>query len=115
MLVEYIAAVVNSYSNGTRSLPNYAAYLTKIAVSVVVAVLNILGVDIVGKATIIFGIIILVPVLVLVVGGFIKLNLSGIVTPVITITSFSKFASILIWNLCGFDSAGNLAGNIKIF
>ncbi|CAI6003311.1 unnamed protein product [Closterium sp. NIES-65] len=79
----------------------------------VTTALNLSGVDIVGKASMVFGVSVIAPFVAMFFFAIPQLNLQWISFPTPKPLNWPKLLSVLLWNTSGFDSAGACAGEVK--
>lgn len=106
MFVDYFRAMFNSVN-----LNLGARWGIKIAVMFFCTALNIRGVDIVGDASVSFGILVMLPFVVMAVLGWTKERSGPFIPPVDY--NWGSFLTVLMWNTSGFDSAGTCAAEVK--
>jgi amino acid transporter len=82
------------------------------AMIVVVAIMNIRGTQIVGRAAILFAFFVLAPFLVLVLAGAPQVNPALWFTKPETV-EWGLLLSIMLWNTCGWDNAACCAGEVQ--
>mmetsp|Transcript_4981 Transcript_4981/g.7551 ORF Transcript_4981/g.7551 Transcript_4981/m.7551 type:complete len:517 (-) Transcript_4981:27-1577(-) len=108
MFVDYIEQMVgHEFGHWTR----FSIGATMVAL---LGLVNIIGVDVVGDGAGVFGIFVLAPFLVMVIIGF----ASGDVdtsdwSRTIETPDIGLFVSLLLWNTCGYDSAGTCAAEVE--
>mmetsp|Transcript_733 Transcript_733/g.1748 ORF Transcript_733/g.1748 Transcript_733/m.1748 type:complete len:624 (+) Transcript_733:367-2238(+) len=75
---------------------------------------NVIGVDVVGDGASVFGVFVILPFLVMVIIGFASGEVEpsdwGKSTPSL---DFGLYVSMLLWNTCGYDSAGTCAAEVE--
>jgi len=110
MFVDYVEDVMGpefEFSHTTR-------FLMGASMVGLLAVVNVVGVDVVGDGAGVFGIFVIAPFFLMVIVGF----SSGEVEPsnwgdTITKPNLGLYISMLLWNTCGYDSAGTCAAEVE--
>ena len=106
MFVDYLCRTVHR-----NNLPWITTWLIKIVLMVCCAAMNIRGVDVVGDATVYFGILVLAPFVVMSMMGFSSAPVGVPDTP--APIEWGKFLTVVMWNTSGFDAAGTCAAEVK--
>ena len=87
--------------------------LIKIAFVFVCCVINIIGIDIVGKASTLLMIVCIAPFIILFIAEAPQLDTSLVFSKPLDGVSWTAFLPMISWNLSGFDSAGHIVEEVK--
>lgn len=114
MFCDYLEEALYSGSEG--ELPLLYSFSIKLALVVIITYLNILGVDVVGNAAVLFSVAVLSPFAVMcaigmpkVVGGGLQRALKR---PREEPHEWGRFFAVMLWNTSGFDCAGTCADEV---
>eukprot|EP00511_Aplanochytrium_stocchinoi_P001689 CAMPEP_0204830470 /NCGR_PEP_ID=MMETSP1346-20131115/8663_1 /ASSEMBLY_ACC=CAM_ASM_000771 /TAXON_ID=215587 /ORGANISM="Aplanochytrium stocchinoi, Strain GSBS06" /LENGTH=401 /DNA_ID=CAMNT_0051960743 /DNA_START=71 /DNA_END=1273 /DNA_ORIENTATION=+ len=94
------------------------SFMTRVTVgsllTITLALVNVVGVDVVGDGAGVFGVMVLLPFIALVLFGLFggEMNVARW-SDTIDEKSISGFVTILLWNGCGYDSAGTCAAEVE--
>jgi amino acid transporter len=114
LLVSYAEAFLQ------REMSSVMRWLVSAAILAAVALINVLGAEMVGDYSTAFGVVVLLPFLILVLVGLKDISfdamLAGSAPPAAGEEAepidWGIFFAILLWNTSGFDSAGTCAGEV---
>ncbi|GJP34042.1 hypothetical protein CLOM_g18515 [Closterium sp. NIES-68] len=95
------------------AIPMPYSLLLKATMIAATTALNLSGVNIVGKATMVFGASVIAPFIAMFFFAIPQLNLQWISFPAPKPMNWPKLLSLLLWNTSGFDSVGACAGEVK--
>jgi len=73
---------------------------------------NVLGIDLVGNASVIFTVATMLPFVVMVVLGLPQVDWAAVAAVPARGVGWSRFMSILLWNTCGYDSVGSISEEV---
>ena len=73
---------------------------------------NVLGIDLVGNASVIFTVMTMLPFVVMVVLGLPEVDLGRIAEVPKGGVEWGRFVSLLLWNTCGYDSVGSISQEV---
>ncbi|CAM6129080.1 unnamed protein product [Calypogeia fissa] len=115
LFVEYMSEL---FYEGKNNISYNWSIILKALIVVFVTIINILGVDIVGLASIILGLMVLAPLAIMCLVGLGHLNFDwmdsssrGASGP--SVIDWKKFFTLLLWNTSGFDAVGTCAAEVR--
>lgn len=114
MFCDYLEEAL--YPGSEQQLPRLYSYAIKLALVAVITYLNILGVDVVGKAAVMFSVAVMAPFVVMCVIGMpqVESKLRGaLATPREEPYDWGRFFAVILWNTSGFDCAGTCADEVS--
>jgi len=108
MFVDYLSRV-------TSELSFTAKILISLGVVFVICFINIVGVQIVGRLSVIFTVLVISPFLILSIWGMPQLDQSALTKtpPSFEQADWGLFLSVILWNTLGWNNVGSVAGEIK--
>lgn len=86
-------------------------WLIGMGMTLPIVLLNIRGVDFVGDAAVSFGVLSVAPFIAMFLVGAPALSWSAVSAPAPE-PRWGTFLTVLLWNTCGYDSAGTLAAEV---
>lgn len=109
LFVDYIDEL-----RGVESLPVYR-FIVGTVLTIIIGIINVIGVDIVGDGASVFGILVILPFIALIVVGLFgeEMGVANWSDPANESQSLSGFVAILLWNSAGYDSAGTCAAEVQ--
>ncbi|CAI7768709.1 unnamed protein product, partial [Closterium sp. NIES-53] len=110
LFVDYLSHIVYGPFG---AIPMPYSLILKATMIAVTTALNLSGVDIVGKASMVFGVSVIAPFVAMFFFAIPQLNLQWISFPTPKPLNWPKLLSVLLWNTSGFDSAGACADEVK--
>ena len=113
MFCDYLEEAL--YAGSDQSFPPVVAVAIKLALVAAITYLNILGVDVVGKAAVLFSVAVMAPFVVMCAIGWPKVqsNLRGaLALPREEPYDWGRFFAVMLWNTSGFDCAGTCADEV---
>lgn len=114
MFCDYLEEAL--YPGSEQQLPRLYSYAIKLALVAVITYLNILGVDVVGNAAVMFSVAVMAPFVVMCVIGMpqVESKLRGaLATPREEPYDWGRFFAVILWNTSGFDCAGTCADEVS--
>ena len=92
---------------------NLKRWLTGMAMVLPIFLLNVKGVDLAGDFAVSFAVLVITPFAVMVVMGVPDLSWDAMMAPADPKTQdWGAYITVLLWNFCGFDSAGTVANEV---
>ena len=89
-------------------------WLVGMTMVVPICVMNLRGADSAADGALGFGLMVIAPVLVMVIMGLPAVNSTGVSAPPDdSSNNLGGFLTVLLWNNCGFDSAGTVAAEVR--
>ncbi|KAG0577326.1 hypothetical protein KC19_5G148200 [Ceratodon purpureus] len=112
LFLEYLSILLPRTSNNLPPL-NYAwGVFIKMIILMFVTIVNVIGIDIVGNASFILMVFIVVSLVIIPCFGIKYIDFSWMASPISEKTNRGKFLAILLWNTSGMDIVGTCASEV---
>ena len=105
------ASALNQWGEEEETESALSRWLIGMGMTLPIVFLNIRGVDFVGDAAVSFGVLSVTPFIVMVLVGAPALSWNAVSAPAPE-PRWGTFLTVLLWNTCGYDSAGTLAAEV---